>query len=428
MRGAILVHALAAIPWAAFFAGIGLMQIDPAEEEAALLNVPPPAVLRSIVLPQLAPFLLGAAAWTTVGTTAEMTVTNIYLVSTYTEDFYNTFAATSDSREAAKSVLPGALSLAVLVVAALVVFSRLPLRGLGSRQTRALWPLDIWGWILAVWTWLVIGVLTAVPLGSLVYKAGFQARFSEGELQHSWSAGKFFRLLAEVPERFGNDAVWTVTVAALAATLATTLAVALAWQARRGGWRAAVATVVICSGLAVPGPLVGVALIWLLRRPIGPEITGGSHSQPLMEFLFDRSILAPVLAQAIRALPLATLLAWHSFRTIDRDVLAAASLDGNGAWRQLLRIALPQRRFAIAAAWLAALAIAVGDLAWSYLVLPPGLDMLQRRIFGLVHSGVEEQVASLSLAMIAMSTMLAVLILRLSGGPIALRSISRRNL
>ena len=73
-----------------------------------------------------------------------------------------------------------------------------------------------------------------------------------------------------------------------------------------------------------------------------------------------------------------------------------------------------QRWPALVAAWLEAVAIAAGDLAWSYLVLPPGLDMLQRRIFGLVHSGVEEQVASLSLVMIAASAVLALLVLRIS--------------
>jgi iron(III) transport system permease protein len=35
MRGAIFVHGLAAIPWAALIVGLGLRQVDPAQEEAA---------------------------------------------------------------------------------------------------------------------------------------------------------------------------------------------------------------------------------------------------------------------------------------------------------------------------------------------------------------------------------------------------------
>src|SRR2546423_9994903 len=36
MRGAIFVHGIAAVPWVALIVGIGLLQVDPAQEEAAL--------------------------------------------------------------------------------------------------------------------------------------------------------------------------------------------------------------------------------------------------------------------------------------------------------------------------------------------------------------------------------------------------------
>src|SRR5256885_151088 len=41
MRGAIFVHGVAAVPWAALIVGIGLLQVDPAQEEAAMLVAPP---------------------------------------------------------------------------------------------------------------------------------------------------------------------------------------------------------------------------------------------------------------------------------------------------------------------------------------------------------------------------------------------------
>jgi ABC-type Fe3+ transport system permease subunit len=175
----------------------------------------------------------------------------------------------------------------------------------------------------------------------------------------------------------------------------------LAWLARRGGWRAwpAIATVVL--GLAIPGPLVGIGLIWLLNHDLPPEIIASNGKwKSWLLVLYDETPLAPVLAQAIRALPVTVLLAWHSFSSLSDDVLAAAALDGLAPRRVLWRIALPQRKAALAAAWLAALAVAAGDLAWSLLVLPPGMDTIQRRVFGLVHSGVEEQVATISLVTI----------------------------
>ena len=80
-------------------------------------------------------------------------------------------------------------------------------------------------------------------------------------------------------------------------------------------------------------------------------------------------------------------------------------------WQVLWRIALPQRWPALVAAWLAAFAVAAGDLAWAHLVTPPGIDLIQRRVFGLVHSGVEEQVAAISLVNVIAYALLAGLIL-----------------
>jgi iron(III) transport system permease protein len=58
-------------------------------------------------------------------------------------------------------------------------------------------------------------------------------------------------------------------------------------------------------------------------------------------------------------------------------------------------------------AWLAALAISLGDLAASILVVPPGVTTLSIRIFGLLHYGVEDQVAGICLAMLLVFTVLA---------------------
>jgi iron(III) transport system permease protein len=54
----------------------------------------------------------------------------------------------------------------------------------------------------------------------------------------------------------------------------------------------------------------------------------------------------------------------------------------------------------MAAAWLIALAVAVGELAATVLVIPPGTTTIAVRIFSLLHYGVEDRVASLCLVMI----------------------------
>jgi iron(III) transport system permease protein len=58
-------------------------------------------------------------------------------------------------------------------------------------------------------------------------------------------------------------------------------------------------------------------------------------------------------------------------------------------------------------AWLVALAVATGDLAAGILVVPPGMETLSRRIFGLIHYGIEDQVAGICLAQVALFGLIA---------------------
>lgn len=416
MRGAIFVHAMAAVPWVALLVGLGLSQVDPVQEEAALLVAPPAVVLWRITLPHALPFIVAAAIFTVVGTTSEMTVTNIFLMNpgewTYTEQFYMTFSLQADASEATLAILPGAFGLAIIVAVTLWMIAQFLRRPklmpaaqpvtFSTGRTRL--PLTI---LLG----LVVLVLLAVPVASLITKAGFVVIHEGGERAQSWSAIKCVAEIASAPVRFRTEFGWTVLIAAAAASLALVIGACVAWIGRAGGWRAMPAILAAVLGLAVPGPLVGVALIAVFNHSLWP-----GRFDPLV-FIYDRTPLTPILAQAIRALPLATLIAWHSFRSLSDDVLAAAALDGLAPRQILWRIALPQRKAALFGAWLAALAIAAGDLAWAHLVAPPGMDLIQRRVFGLVHSGVEEQVAAISLVNVLVYAVLAGLILRLVRRP-----------
>ena len=420
MRGAIIVHGLAAVPWVALIVGLGLAQIDRAQEEAALLVLPPAGVLARVTLPQCLPFFVAAAIWTAIGTTSEMTVTNIFLMNatrekferTYTEQFYSKFSLTGDAGQATLAVLPGVLSLIVLVLASLWIaaaFSRR--RKLIPAGGSLVFPAGMWRPAAAALLWLIVTLLVAVPIAALINKAGFVV-LHEGELRtRSWSLLAAMHEVAAAPRRFAVDFSWTLRVAAAAATAALICGTALAWLARGSGWRTWPALAAVVLGVAIPGPLVGVALIQLLNHDLPPRLAWSGGSKSWLLILYDHTPLAPILAQSIRALPLATLIAWHSFRTLADDVLAAAALGGCSPPLTLWRIALPQRRRALCAAWLAAFAVAAGDLAWVHLVTPPGMDLIQRRVFGLVHSGVEEQVAAIGLVNIAAYSLLAIAIL-----------------
>jgi iron(III) transport system permease protein len=86
-------------------------------------------------------------------------------------------------------------------------------------------------------------------------------------------------------------------------------------------------------------------------------------------------------------------------RSVADDALDCAACEGAGPWLRFWLVAWPQRRFGLAAAWLAVFASATGDLACSILVVPPGVTTVPIRVFGLIHAGVDDQVAGLCLLM-----------------------------
>jgi iron(III) transport system permease protein len=410
LEAAIFLHGLAAAPWTALIVGLGLAKVDARQEEAALLETSPLGVLLGVTLPQCRPFLIAAGLWVAVSTANEMTVTNIYLVDpremTYTEQFYMNYSLAADAQQAVLAALPGLAGLTVLILATLWVLALLTARGpiAGSVQ-RVVFPSGGATAGLTTLLWTLVLALLAVPLCSLIAKAGFVVERVGDGLSRSWSASKSLEVVAQAPWRFGEEFAWTAAVAIPAASVALLLAIALAWPARRGGGGSIPALLASVVCLATPGPIVGVAMIHLFNsRWSGP-----------LAWAYHATLIPTILASMIHSLPLAILLAWHSLATLSDDELSAAALDGAGPVRRLWLIALPQRWLALAGVWLATFAIAAGDLAWSILVIPPGVDTVQRRVFDLIHFGAEEQVAGMCLVVVGAYTVLAAAVVWLLG-------------
>jgi iron(III) transport system permease protein len=191
--------------------------------------------------------------------------------------------------------------------------------------------------------------------------------------------------------RYGEEFGWTFVLGAATATAAVAIGLPLAWFARRSRRGAVLAVAISAVGLALPGPLIGLGIIWLLDRPFPPGLI----------WLYDRTLFAPILAMLIRTLPIAILFGWHILQSVADDVLDAAACDGAGHWRQFWWIAAPPRLGSLLAVWLVVFALAAGDLACSILVVPPGVTTVPIRVFGLLHAGVDDQVAAVSLVMLA---------------------------
>lgn len=408
-RGAIWIHALAAVPWVALIVGVALAAVEPELEEQALLDGGRAQVFLRVTLRRALAAMGLAGLWVAIAAAGEMTVTNLFLIRTFAEEVYTAFTIGQGAELPLFSTgAPFTLTLAAAGVAACAALSP---RGVTlSLKAPRRWPLGRWRWPAALVAWSVVALLLAVPLGSLVCKAGILVEQIGDERVRSWSPTKFVSITLASPGRNRWEFGWSLLIAFWASLAALALGCLLAWRARRGGAAAGVALLVVAAALAVPGPVLGIGLIKLLNRPEIPALT----------LLYDRSILAPWLAQTIEALPLATLILWHAFATLPDATLESAASEGAGPWTRLWRIALPQRWPAVALAWIAAFILALGELAATLLVAPPGMTTLPIRVFGLIHFGVADQVAGICLALIA-------LLAALAGAGYAVLALARRR-
>jgi len=402
---AIWVHAMAALPWVTLIVGAGFWLVEPELEEQALLDATPGRVFLRVTARCALGAIAVAALWTAIVAAGEMTVTDLFALRTYAEEVYTTFPLWQNRVEPLPAAMPGAVLTAWIVVGGLVLVARLvPRRRPITTRPRRQFRLGAGRTAAVVAVGLLMLLLVGVPLGSLCYKAGGQVVLSDAGTVQTWSPAKCAVIVATSPWRYRREFGWSLALGALAATAAVLAGAVLAWFARRGRLRMAAMLSVCAVGLSLPGPIVGLALIRLLDRP-GCRLLG---------YLYDQSILAPWLALAIRGVAPATLILWHALRTVPQELLDAAAVDGAGRWRRFWGIALRSRLPAVGLAWLVVLALSLGDLAATILVVPPGLRTLSVLIFDLMHSGVEDRVAGICLAMVLISAAVAAAAARLA--------------
>jgi iron(III) transport system permease protein len=377
-----------------------LRLVEPELEEQAMLDGTHWQVFRYATLPNMWGAVALAALWVTMQTAGEMTVTDFFAVRTLAENTYTTIVAGDNPAASLRAMLPVTLLVAAGLAAALrLVALRSNDRPLSMRR-ELIFAAGPWRWPLAMVLASVLLLIVGVPLGNLICKAGWKVVAMGPERVRYWSLEKCLTMIVDAPSRCPHEIFWTFVICVSAASTAVVIGGAVTWFARLNAvmrWPLAVFTGL---GLALPGPMLGLAIVFMLNRP----------ELPWLADLNDHSILAPWLALTVRATPPALVLLWHAWATLPDDVLAAAALDSAGPVRQFMAVAVPQRWPAIAAAWLLAFAMAMGDLAAGILVVPPGVTTLAIHIFQLLHFGVEDQVAGLCLAMLLFFTSIGLVV------------------
>jgi iron(III) transport system permease protein len=373
------------LPWVVLIVGVGLCAVEPELEESALLAYGPVGVLLKVTLRRAWGAIAAAALAVAVLTAGDMTVTDLLQIRTYAEEAYLQYSLSRGPGGAALVAIPPLVVLGLLIVFVGRLLARLdPARVVSSFSRARVWHLGRWrlpcGLLLAV----LVGNAAAVPLYSLVWRAGrVGGRATLGRPPH-WSLAGLAGTLQNAGEEIWEPLQQSLVCTAVAATATAFLACVLAWASRTSfGWRC-VALMTLALTLATPGPVAGMALVLAYRN---------------LPSVYDSSAMV-VMAEAFRTLPYALLILWPFLRSFPQELLDAAALDGLTTWGQLVRVVIPLSRRALVAAWAIAFAIGLGELPATNLVAPPGTQPMPVVIWGLLHTGVESHLSGVALIML----------------------------
>jgi ABC-type Fe3+ transport system permease subunit len=391
---AVWIHAVIAAPQVAlilhwFQAGDGWEL-----EEQASLAVPLREVLFRVTLPRQLPGLLAGAAWTFLSASREIGVTDIYQIGTLAELVYLGYA--QGANDTLSGLWPGGrialgwplylLVLGGLVVVAAQLLVRMQ-RRMASRppvHRRGWIALDRVPWPAMIVTW----TLFAIPLANLLFRCGLRTVPGPEGPHQEWTLNHVVKAFSLATAESLPEWRWSLAIAITGATLLLALAVAGAALARRNavvGWLV-LASVVVAGSM--PGPLVGRTLAWF----------GTLLAQPGLVWLWDRTILGPVVASSIYCWPVAIIVGWVLVGAVPEALHEQALLNGCTGLRKFWLLTVRLNATGWCGLWVVLVALVFGELSASHLVRPSGIDILPRLALGKMHSGIDEVAAAIGLS------------------------------
>ena len=398
----IWIHAMAATPWVALMFMMRMVVDDSVGEEQALLDTGTLTVFFRISFRKYLPITIVALLWNVTMASREIAATNIYKVRTLAEDIYLRFSLGQfDPFEQRIKLMepgafnPGAVNPWISIVVQVACLSSFVFAGIWIGWNAFPWSrlsqrlaicsrtskFNLWRWIAYVTFPLLV---VAGPLVSMIIRAGIGVERVDDQAVANYSFERLLNIVGKTPSEYFNEYCWTFAIGAISASLVTISAVTCAGFARRSRLTRYLSTFSAAVFVSIPGPIIGLVLLLL------------ANEFEAIRWLSIRTAALPVVAVSVIAWPWAFFLSSVIWQRIGQDELDAIALETSGIRWFFTQFNL-RSAMVFAVVWLVAFALAIGDLAASYFVMPAGVDTLARRTFGLLHSGVSNETAALGI-------------------------------
>lgn len=393
LHAAVWIHAMAALPWVVLLVGQGLRWVERDLEEDALTDAGPGRVLRAVTLRRARMAIGAAALWVALQTVTEISVTDMFQVRTFAEEIYTQYVLPDEPRALARAValsFPSVLLTWLVVILALRSGERRlpPLRVMtGEPYVYRLGAARV---LLAVLVFVAVGVLVAIPVGSLIWKMGMAGS------PVRWSASAAAQHFTKALQTRGGLVAESLAVAALAGGMAATLALLSCWLAVGSRLLRAAVLALVAAAWAVPGPTVGFGLLGIITHVVDWAGAGA-----LATLLYYGPSPVPVLwADLVRFFPFAVAVLWPVVRLVPHELRDAAQVEGATPGQELRHVVWPLTTAAWLRAALAVAVLALGELSAGKLVETPGSQTFAHEVFTQMHYGVTNDLAALGLVLL----------------------------
>ena len=430
------IMATAYFPLVTLSVAAGVRALDPEALDAARLLGGRRRALWDVVLPQLGPRVIAGAAFVFLLALSTYPVVSLLDTPVLVQKVFFTFSQVDQAAGAALALpLVGVALLAVGVLG--LAEARSPVHRAGDRQPERV-PAGIGSTLLAA---LPLLLAAGIPLVSLLIVAG-PPRFGDGPpdnyqsvfqrvdqafvdsllftglgtaalLLLSWPVGRVLaRQRGSLAEGLANGCLAFPPVV-------IGVAVALFWSALAGGriptsfLIAGAAIVALISGWSRRG--LGVAARQIVLAFVGLVAAGtllGVVGMPRGVVMLGVPLV--VLAYLARFLPFTARLFRNGFLALDPAEEDAARLAGHGPMSRWYHVVMPRMGGVIGAAAVVGYVLCFTELAATLMVLPPGWQSVQIRIFNMIHYRSVGEVAALCVIVILLAALPVVVLALLS--------------
>ena len=320
MPAVVWIHTVSAIPWLTFVFIYGFLRSNRRLEEAGSLEADWVTVLFRIQLPLLSPFILLASMLLLILISVDMTITNLYRVSTITEYVYQQASAGHIDTWTWVAPLLSVPLVAFVFMALHSYFFRLSWRASFTSKnsdsflsTNKQMPYQTLQQRIVCSTlfWSILLLIGLLPILNLLWNAGWVSPvMPDGKAGH-WSVIQLGKSLQATPIEFAEEFGWSFYIGSVSASCWLLVGLAISLLATSFPWLRKPLGVLCLLSIFTPGPLVGLITIWFWNRS-EPQWCG---------WLYDHTLVGPMTALGFRMFPVAYLAGYSCMRRIPANVI-----------------------------------------------------------------------------------------------------------